>query len=430
MNQSMKKDTLECIAKCFRKIDKGKSKKKRKNLRLLFAYNGVGKTQLSVAFKNEGKRKNGTPDTLYFNAFTEDLFTWENDLENDNVFMLKMNKNSKFFDGLGGGGYDIQGKIRPYLKKYASFGFSIDFNPKPDEKNLYRGCLFDKNAHYIHFEREVQVKNENYDSNSNVLEHMDEYLNRKLDNIKISRGEERLFIWCFFLAIVELAMDKTIDLYDWVKYIYIDDPVSSLDENNAVQVACDLTDLIETFKYPKIENDGYVYSNAQDPNSASPKHPPRIIISTHHALFFNVLFSNSKGWKNRIAYFLSKEKHQYSLADTNDTPFFYHVAMLKKLQECRTSGKIEVYHFAILRSLLEKTASFHGYSKFENLIEATLSSNTSQYSTMYKRCVNLFTHGNHSLYNAQNMPEEYKKAFEETFDFFKETYHFNKDCFT
>ena len=28
----------------------------------------------------EAKKGKGTPDTLYFNAFTEDLFVWHNDL--------------------------------------------------------------------------------------------------------------------------------------------------------------------------------------------------------------------------------------------------------------------------------------------------------------------------------------------------------------
>ena len=40
---------------------------------VLYAYNRTGKTRLSMEFKNQGKRKgNGTPDTLYFNAYTED----------------------------------------------------------------------------------------------------------------------------------------------------------------------------------------------------------------------------------------------------------------------------------------------------------------------------------------------------------------------
>jgi hypothetical protein len=37
-----------------------------------------------MEFKEKGKNTEGTTrDTLYFNAFTEDLFHWNNDLEND-----------------------------------------------------------------------------------------------------------------------------------------------------------------------------------------------------------------------------------------------------------------------------------------------------------------------------------------------------------
>lgn len=53
---------------------------------LLYAYNGTGKTRLSTAFKDLGKKVNADGettkrDTLYFNAFTEDLFYWDNDLK-------------------------------------------------------------------------------------------------------------------------------------------------------------------------------------------------------------------------------------------------------------------------------------------------------------------------------------------------------------
>lgn len=49
---------------------------------LLYAYNGTGKTRLSMEFKNRGRNTEAnTRDTLYFNAFTEDLFYWDNDLE-------------------------------------------------------------------------------------------------------------------------------------------------------------------------------------------------------------------------------------------------------------------------------------------------------------------------------------------------------------
>ncbi len=57
-----------------------------------------------------------------------------------------------------------------------------------------------------------------------------------MDDIKVSRGEENIFIWCFFLAIVQLVLDGA-EAYKWVKYVYIDDPISSLDEHNAIAVA-------------------------------------------------------------------------------------------------------------------------------------------------------------------------------------------------
>lgn len=66
---------------------------------LLYAYNGTGKTRLSVEFKNAGKQ-GGQDDTLYFNAFTEDLFTWDNDLVGDSKRVLKFNAASRFFAGI------------------------------------------------------------------------------------------------------------------------------------------------------------------------------------------------------------------------------------------------------------------------------------------------------------------------------------------
>lgn len=69
------------------------------NYVLLFAYNGTGKTRLSMEFKNAGK-KDGSGDTLYFNAYTEDLFFWDNDLENDTERYLRLNTASSFFPAL------------------------------------------------------------------------------------------------------------------------------------------------------------------------------------------------------------------------------------------------------------------------------------------------------------------------------------------
>ena len=66
-------------------------------VQLIYAFNGTGKTRLSREFKNlvspkddEEVEETGllNKKILYYNAFTEDLFYWDNDLENDNYRKL------------------------------------------------------------------------------------------------------------------------------------------------------------------------------------------------------------------------------------------------------------------------------------------------------------------------------------------------------
>ena len=89
---------------------------------MLFAYNGTGKTRLSAEFKTLGQTLNEetgekTADTLYYNAFTEDLFYWDNDLENDTDRFLKLNSDSRFFSGLKE--LEMESRIRAFLHRYA-----------------------------------------------------------------------------------------------------------------------------------------------------------------------------------------------------------------------------------------------------------------------------------------------------------------------
>jgi hypothetical protein len=95
---------LTDIASHFRKELMGDNRKE-KDIVLLFAHNGTGKTRLSMEFKQAGKQFDAdgnviSRDTLYFNAFTEDLFSWNNDLENDTNRFIKLNSDSAFFNGL------------------------------------------------------------------------------------------------------------------------------------------------------------------------------------------------------------------------------------------------------------------------------------------------------------------------------------------
>ena len=69
-------------------------------------------------------RRRRQRDTLYFNAFTEDLFQWDNDLENDRERVLKINTDSRFF--AGSSELEMDNRIRPLLDRYADFDFEID----------------------------------------------------------------------------------------------------------------------------------------------------------------------------------------------------------------------------------------------------------------------------------------------------------------
>ena len=73
------------------------------NCALVFAYNGTGKTRLSYEFAHYARRKDTPQHTLYYNAYTEDLFTWDNDFENETdhrLHRLIINKQSSLTQGL------------------------------------------------------------------------------------------------------------------------------------------------------------------------------------------------------------------------------------------------------------------------------------------------------------------------------------------
>jgi hypothetical protein len=342
-----------------------RSELKNKKFLLLYAYNGTGKTRLSMAFKDVGKQGDER-DTLYFNAFTEDLFTWDNDLDGDSERVLKINSASRFFSGLET--LEMESRIRPFLHRYTDFDFSIDYVQWT-----------------ISFSREVQA----------------EAGTERIDNIKVSRGEENIFIWCFFLAVVQLAMDGA-EAYQWVKYIYIDDPISSLDEHNAIAVASNLAQLLK-------KQDGQL----------------KTVISSHHTLFFNVL-CNELGKARK--YFLSgnKKSGDYVLRDTGDTPFFHHVATLAELYEAERSGRLYTYHFNMLRTILEKSASFHGFKNFSACIKKE---DDDPDGVLHARLINILSHGNYSLYEPQEMLEENKAYFKKILDDFLNRYSFNPELF-
>ncbi|GGF96029.1 AAA family ATPase [Cysteiniphilum litorale] len=356
-----------------------------KELVLLYAYNRTGKTRLSMDFKDQGKRKNsGKPDTLYFNAFTEDLFTWDNDLENDAARGLKVNQFSKFFDGFTNLG--LEPTIDDYLSRYADFGFDFEY------KEIRQGSESFTKPYFVRFSKEGQ------------------------ENIKISRGEESIFIWCIFMAICERVLDGQ-ESYQWVKYIYIDDPVSSLDDNNAISVACDLAKLLRRAANRK--NDG------------GASNPMKIVVSSHHSLFFNVMcneIGRTKENEPKVRhkrYFLHRAKSDnlYTLRATEDTPYFHHVATLSELQKAAEpdSGMLYTFHFNALRSIMEKTAAFFGHSDINFCLKAI---DGDENSALFNRALNLLSHGKYAIHEPTPMGEDNQDLFRKILEKFINSFQF------
>lgn len=325
---------------------------------LIYAHNGAGKTRTSMEFKDAGKRKNnGNADTLYFNAFTEDLFVWDNDLQADTDRYLTLNSNSKFFAGFQA--LALEPKIFVYLERYATFGFKFDY--------ANWRVMFDQDT-----------KNPKYHPNNGEPEFINE------PNIKISRGEENIFKWCFFLALCELAIEDEDGTgpYNWVKYFYIDDPISSLDDNNAIAVATDLITLVK-------KSEGKI----------------KTVISTHHSLFYNVLWNELRVQKTNRFFLFKNGEEGYGLQKTDDTPYFHHVALLSELQKSSKTNKIYTYHFNALRSIFEQTASFFGKKDIGFCLDGIKD------KTLYNRALNLLSHGKYSIYQPVEMSDDNKKLF-------------------
>lgn len=333
--------SLDEIAKQLR--DSGKK------VNLIYAFNGSGKTRLSKVFKNLIAPKENHDNEedltrrkiLYFNAFTEDLFYWDNDLLNDTEPKLKIQPNSF---------------IRWLIKDQGDEGKVIGkFHHYCDEKLMPK---FDIENNQITF---------SFARGDDTPE----------ENIKLSKGEESNFIWSIFHTLIEQVVaelnisepsERTTNEFDELKYIFIDDPVSSLDENHLIQLAVDLAQLVK-----------------ESPNTI------KFIITTHNPLFYNVLY-NELGAKNGYILRKDENKNENERFDLevkqggSNKSFSYHLFLRNLLEEVEPKD-IQKYHFMLLRNLYEKTANFLGYSGWSNLLP-----NDDARQSYYTRIINFTSH--------------------------------------
>lgn len=359
-----------------------RNEQRAKKFTLIYAYNGTGKTRLSGEFKNLGKRVDDTGitverDTLYFNAFTEDLFSWDNDLVEDRHRILRLNVQSEFLGALASTEFDT--RIRGLLGRYADFDFRIDTDVHAD------GRL--KRAEVVFFRDAEGAAS----------------LASAVSGIKVSRGEENIFIWCFFLTVVQLMLDGS-EVYSWVRYVYIDDPISSLDEHNAVMVA---NHLVQMF--------------------TRTDRGLRTVISTHHPLFFNVLCNELS--RKAQKYFLKNgvEAGTFLVDDIEGQEFLHHLSTLAELNNIQKSGALYTHHFNMLRRVMEQTANFFGFGSWRDCVRPEADDTD---KTLYERVINLMSHGDYSVFEAREMMEENKTLFRKIFRQFITTHPFNPERFS
>lgn len=380
-----------------------------KKVQLIYAFNGTGKTRLSREFKrlivpkidNVGE-DNGVELSrskyMYYSAFTEDLFYWDNDLEEDVEPKLRIQPNTFTDWVLKDQGQDMN--VVTTFQRYADDKLTPHFNTERIEM--------------IEGNRSITVK-----AFSEVTFTMERGDATHSGNLKISKGEESNFIWSIFYALLEQVIDvlnvaepenRETDQFDQLEYIFIDDPVSSLDDNHLIQLAVDLAYLVK-------QSESEV----------------KFVITTHNPIFFNVLsneFASDQkteeyNWKSKYFRKYRLEKNQDNsllLCDQrNDSPFSYHLHLVSQLQEAIESGQVEKYHFNLLRNILEKTATFLGYKRWDHLLPRTEDGFSNLYAA---RIINFSSHSKHSAEEVQPLNPEEKKVLERLLKHIVEKHHF------
>jgi wobble nucleotide-excising tRNase len=363
-----------------------------KRVQLIYAFNGTGKTRLSRVFKqlvspkdpiSEEPKEEGVK-ILYYNAFTEDLFYWDNDLDRDS---------------------DRKLTIRPNNFTHYAMEFLKD---QGQDRNIVT------NFQYYTGSSITPLLN---DSFSEVRFSLATGGNDPLENIKISKGEESGFIWCVFYSLLEQVIDirsiaeiseRPTDIFNELEYIFIDDPVSSLDDTHLIELAVNIATLIK--------------KNQSD---------IKFILTTHNPLFYNVLYNELNNKDSRYDYKPKFEKYLLEKLDDgklvlspnqNDSPFAYHMHLLSILKDVAISNNIEKYHFNLLRNILEKTATFLGHKHWGNLISKTKLGDKEPY---VKRILNVSSHSKHAGEETNIITTGDKLMFKRLVKEISSTYQFN-----
>lgn len=322
---------------------------------LIYAFNGTGKTRISRMFTDKFEDK-----VLCFNSMFQDEFSW-----NNSYSFLLLNTCSWIF------------------KFIQDQGLENDI-----EKNFEIFC-----------DNSIMAS---LNLNLGIVEFGTKTIDGDENNIKISKAEESIFIWSIFYTFVDTMIyelkekqeDRSTNIFDNVEYLIIDDPVSSIDDIKILNVAIKIFELIDRMKTTIVK--------------------PNILIATHHALFYNSIYNllNRKKEIKLKSYVLSKNGYTYLLDKKGDSPFGYHLNLIKKIKQAIDENALEKNHFNMFRILLEKTSNYFGYKKYDDCIP------DSDSKKEVVKLINLYSHGSLPEFEYIDLTEHEKSIFIESFEDF------------
>lgn len=326
----------------------------------IFAYNGTGKTRITKKMEefNSGEEK----EYLYYGSFFTDIMSWNNEqncikFNNDNVSDILTIAIDEGLDG----------KIVD------------EFNLMIGNKNIVPLLDFSNN------EFKFKCKDNN-------------------EFIKISKGEENLFYWSWFSVIIENMYDNLTEnitvrsnhKYDKIKYIIIDDPVSSLDDSKIITLAVKIADYIKRCQIKELKI--------------------KFIITTHHTLFYNVIFNELKGKSS--FYELQNKQSEYKF-EQQKRPIPYHLYIKKIIDNAIKNDEVYKFHFNMFRNLLEKTAIYFGYDNWKDCIAKMDSYNE------FVRIIGNFSHNDIDELENKKLPKEHIELFTKVYNDFIRKFNFN-----
>lgn len=368
-----------------------------KNIILVYAFNGTGKTRLSVSYKNVTKTKNDDNHSgVYYNAYSEDLFVWDNDNDNDGTnirLLIQKSSLNQYHAALDEG--KLQEKLAPYKPKFDyEFKYydnvaegieSIQFFVKKDAPAEQEEILEVKPVEVVEIQGDKAIA-----------------IAKKISEtpIKISRGEEQVFIWCFFLTLF--------DIEGWTgkqsSHFFIDDPVSSLDDHNIFVTAASIMDLIDQH-----------YKNR------------KIIITTHHIGFFSIIADwlgkgeKAASYKSSLQlHILKKNEAGIQFVNPRNDVFLYHLELMQTLKKAIDGDQIFAYHFAILRQVLENISSFLGVGQFAYVLQQIGFADPDDIA----RIVNIMSHKTAFRYEAITLVPDNERTIREIYERLQNKYNF------